>query len=361
MSRAVAIDIPSLIRRETQKRQPSQCLTKRYQLPEYYYPSYLQHPNQPFSSPSLSVSSSPSSSSLSSYDQEECEEESIVNESSSAISVDGEFDMRIEMIRPSPEQKIHSQIQRSRPGPASPASPNVIAGVRECACASAPPLSEDEFENENANDYPQPQPQQPQQQKPQQQKPQQQQPQQQKQEKEEEVCVCVICYETFEEPVELIRGRNYTSEELEEIEGKEKITNFCQTCKYDVHHKCIDEYRLTKMTDVLRSGYQRGYVQSPDIAGTFGMKCLLCSKEVEKIHISMDGEVNIVKIQPGANEQNRQQQQEQQQQIEEIMRHRMQRRLRRRQRLQFCKNKICTICFMFLVAVTLLVLVFRVI
>jgi len=361
MSRAVAIDIPSLIRRETQKRQPSQCLTKRYQLPEYYYPSYLQHPNQPFSSPSLSVSSSPSSSSLSSYDQEECEEESIVNESSinessSAISVDGEFDVRIEMIRPSPEQKIHSQIhsQIQRPGPASPASPaspNVIAGVRECACASAPPLSEDEFENENANDYPQPQPQQPQQQ----------QPQQQKQEKEEEVCVCVICYETFEEPVELIRGRNYTSEELEEIEGKEKITNFCQTCKYDVHHKCIDEYRLTKMTDVLRSGYQRGYIQSPDIAGTFGMKCLLCSKEVEKIHISMNGEVNIVKIQPGANEQNRQQQEEQQQQIEEIMRHRMQRRLRRRQRLQFCKNKICTICFMFLVAVTLLVFVFRVI
>ena len=231
------IDISSLIRlqsqRERQHEQRQQnTLTKRYQLPEHYYPSYLQHPNQPFSSPSLSVSSSPSSSSLSSYDQEECEEESIVNESSSAISVDGEFDVRIEMIRPSPEQKIHSQIQRSRPGPASPASPaspNVIAGVRECACASAPPLSEDEFENENANDYPQPQPQQPQPQQPQQQ-----QPQQQKQEKEEEVCVCVICYETFEEPVELIRGRNYTSEELEEIEGKEKITNFCQTCKYNV-------------------------------------------------------------------------------------------------------------------------------
>jgi hypothetical protein len=41
------------------------------------------------------------------------------------------------------------------------------------------------------------------------------------------------------------------------------------------------------------------------------------------------------------------------------MRNRMQRRLRRRQRFQFCKNKFCSICFMFLVAVTLLVLVFR--
>ena len=109
------IDISSLIRlqsqRERQHEQRQQnTLTKRYQLPEHYYPSYLRHPNQPFSSPSSvssSQSSSPlsspsSSSSLSSYDQEE----SIVNESSSAISVDGEFDVRIDMIQPSPEKKI---------------------------------------------------------------------------------------------------------------------------------------------------------------------------------------------------------------------------------------------------------------
>ena len=337
MSQAVAIDIPSLIRRESQKHQPFHCLTKRYQLPEHYYPSYMRHPNQPFSSPS-SVSSSPSSSSLSSYDQEEYQEENIINESSSAISVDGEFDVRIDMIRQSPEQNIQSH------SASLPRSPNLIAGI--CEHASAPPFSDDDFEeHERENNY---------------QQQQQQQQQQEKEEEEEESCVCVICYETFEEPVELIRGRNYTSEELEEIEGSGKITNFCQTCKYNLHHRCLDEYRLTKMTDILRNGYQRGYVQSPDIAGTFGMKCLLCSKEVEKIHISMDGEVNIVKTQPGANEQNQQQQQQQQeQQIEEIMRNRMQRRLRRRQRLQFCKNKICTICFMFLVAVTLLVFVFR--
>ena len=327
MSQAIAIDIPSLIRRDSQKHQPSHCLTKRYQLPEHYYPSYLRHPNQPFSSPS-SVSSSPSSSSLSSYYQEECQEESIVNESLSAISVDGDFDVRIDMIRQSPGQNIKAPTPTSA---SAPASPYLIAGVRERA--SAPPLSDDEQVEDNR--------------------------QHSQQEQQEEACVCVICYETFEEPVELIRGRNYTSEELEEIEGKEKITNFCQTCKYNLHHRCLDEYRLTKMTDILRNGYQRGYIQSPNIAGTFGMKCLLCSKEVEKIHISMDGEVNIVKIQPGANEQN--QQQQQQQQIEEIMRNRMQRRLRRRQRLQFCKNKICTICFMFLVAITLLVFVFRVI
>jgi hypothetical protein len=351
MSQAVAIDIPSLIRRESQrgssqKHQSSHCLTNRYQLPQHYYPSYLRHPNQPFSSPSSasSVSSSPplspSSSSLSSYDQEERQEGSVVNESSSAISVDGEFDVRIEMIRPSPEQCA----KMLAPARAASSSPDLIAGV--CQRASAPPLSDEEVERieyESETDY-------------------QQQQQQQEQMQKEEVCVCVICYESFEEPVELIRGRNYSSEELEEIEGKEKITDFCQTCKYDVHHKCIDEYRLTKMTDVLRNTYQRGYIQPPNIAGTFGMKCLMCSKEVEKIHISANGEITIVKTQPGANEQQQQQQeQQQQQQIEEIMRNRMQRRLRRRQRLQFCKNKICSICFMMLLSVTLLVLLFRVI
>ena len=93
-----------------------------------------------------------------------------------------------------------------------------------CVCASAPPLSDDDIEHENSHNQQQPQTQQQQQQK-------------------EEVCVCVICYETFEQPDQLIRGRNYSMEELEEIEGKEKITDFCQTCKYNVHHTCIDEYR----------------------------------------------------------------------------------------------------------------------
>jgi hypothetical protein len=339
MSEAVTIVSP--IRFESHK--PSHCLTKRYQLPEHC--SILQHPNQPFSSPS-SVSSS--ASSWSSLDREEYQEggifndlstndlstnesstnESSTNESStndlstnnlsSAISVDGEFDVRIDMILPSPEKEV-----------------------------SAPPLSDDDIEQQ----------------------------QQEKEEEKEEACVCVICYESFEESAELIRGRNYTSEELEDIEGKEKITDFCQTCKYNVHHRCIDEYRLTKMTDIIRTGYQRGYIQPPDVAGTFRMNCLMCAKEVEKIYISVSGEVDIVKTQPpGSNAQNQehrqhqehrqqpqqpQEQHQQEQQLEEIMRNRMQRRLRRRQRFQFCKNKFCSICFMFLVAVTLLVLVFR--
>jgi hypothetical protein len=333
----VAVDIPSLIR--------------RYQLPEHYYPSHLRHPNQPFSSPS-SVSSwssaspptsPPTSSSVSSFDQE-CD----VNESSGAISVDGEVDTLIDIIEQQQQQQQPIIVVVEKRQALYPSCMSV------CVCASAPPLSDDDIEHENSHN-------------------QQQRQIQQQQQQKEEVCVCVICYETFEQTFEqLIRGRNYSMEELEEIEGKQKITDFCQTCKYNVHHKCIDEYRLSKMTDMIRSGYQRGRIQSPNIAGTFGMKCLMCAKEVEKIHISSDGDINIVKTQTAdASEQNRGQQQQQQQQhqieevmqnrIEEVMHNRMQRRVRRRHRLEFCRKKLCSICIMFLVTILLLVFIFRVI
>ena len=330
MSKAGAlIDIPSLIRYESQRQ--SNCLITRHRLPEYYYPSYLRHPNRPISPsfsphlspsfpPHLSPHLSPSSSSLSSYDQET----DITHESSAVISVDGELDTRIDIIQPGDEKGQVSY-------------PSYV-----CAFASAPPFSDDEIEYENSYHN--------------------QQQQRQQQQKEEEECVCVICYETFEDRVELNRGRNYTSEELEDIEGKEKISDFCQTCKYNVHHKCIDEYRLNKMTDIIRNGYQVGRIHSPSIAGIFGIKCLMCAKEVEKIHVSSDGDINIVKTQgadANSSEQNRGQQQSQQQQIEEVIQNRIQRRFRRRQRIQFCKNKICSICFMFLVAVVLLVFLFR--
>ena len=338
----IAIDIPSLIR--------------RYQLPpEHYYLSHLRHPNQPFSSPSsISSSSSASSptspptssltsSSVSSFDQE-CDANDAVNESSGAISVDGEVDTRIDIIQQQQQQQpiivVVEKIQALDP-----------SCMSVCVCASAPPLSDDDIEHENSHNQQQPQTQQQQQQK-------------------EEVCLCVICYETFEQSAQLIRGRNYSMEELEEIEGKEKITDFCQTCKYNVHHKCIDEYRLSKITDIIRSGYQRGRIQSPNIAGIFGMKCLMCAKEVEKIHISNDGDISVVKTQAAADasEQNRRQQQQQyqieevmQNRIEEVMQNRMQRRVRRRQRVEFCRKKLCSICIMFLVTILLLVFIFRVI
>ena len=331
MSEAVAVDIRSIIR--------------RYQLPEHYYLPHLRHPNQPLSSPSSvsSWSSAPlsppvspsSSSSVSSFDQE-CDANDAVNESSGAISVDGEVDTRIDIIQQ--QQPIIVGIEKKQA--LDPSCMSV------CVRASAPPLSDEDIEHENSHHN--------------------QQQEQIQQQQKEEVCVCVICYETFEQPAaELIRGRNYTMEELEEIEGKEKITDFCQTCKYNVHHKCIDEYRLSKITDMIRSGYQRGRIQSPNIVGIFGMKCLMCAKEVEKIHISSDGDISVVKTQADASEQNRRQQHQieevMQNRIEEVMQNRMQRRVRRRQRLEFCRKKICSICIMFLVTILLLVFIFRVI
>ena len=363
MSEAVVVDIPSLIRRQSQvqSHHQSNCFIKRCHLPEHYYPQYLQnsrnqlrHPNQPISSPSSVSSSSPASpsspsSSLSnSYDFEN-------DESSAAISVDGEFDVRIDIIQQSSKSPI-SNITR----------PDVVVNVNMTTkmSASAPPLSDYENEDEESESESEG--------RVVLQKPQgdiQHQEYQEEKKQEEEVCVCVICYESFEQPVELelLRGRNYTLEELEDIEGNEQISNFCQTCKYSVHHKCIDEYRLNKVIEIIRSGQNpQQNIIGQRIIGTFVMKCLMCAREVEQIHISRNGEIDIVKTQPETNNQGHhqeqeQQQQQQQQQIEEIIQNRIRNRMRRRQRFQLCKNKICSICFMLLVIVTLLVFIFRMI
>jgi hypothetical protein len=91
----------------------------------------------------------------------------------------------------------------------------------------------------------------------------------------------------------------------------------------------------------------------------------MCAKEVEKVHVLSNGDINIVKIQPGANEQQQQQQSHAQEEvvrnrIEEAMQNRIQRRFRRRQRLEFCRKKICGIFAMFLVTIGLLLLIFRI-
>jgi hypothetical protein len=191
-----------------------------------------------------------------------------------------------------------------------------------------------------------------------------------KTEKQEEACICVICYEPFES-VEFVQGRKYSVEELEDIEGKEKVSDFCQTCKYNVHHRCIDDYRLSKLTDSLKNNNSRdsrGQAISQIIPGSLIMKCLMCSKEVEKIHISRDGDINIVKSQcngqRGRQEPRQQQQQEprqQQQQIQEILENRMQRRRQRRAIIYYFKDKACIVCFCLLVLVSLVVLIFRMI
>ena len=369
----VAVDIPSHILRETRHhRDHRPGYINPFQLPSVAEvaasvidPSYLRHyPNQPFSSPSstsspFSHSSSSTSSSLSLSQEENLELESIESDDegedegedegddiiNGSYSVDGEFDVRVDVIQSkSPEKQISEYTTSTTIRHTNYVG--VGGGVSAHLTASAPPLSDDDHENDSQK---------------------QEQTKQTKQ--DEEICVCIICYDVFEQPEELICGRNYTTEELEDIEGKEKISDFCQTCKYDVHHRCLDEYRLNKLTENIRFGYQRGYIEPPDITGTITMNCLMCSKEVESIDIQRNGEINIVKTQSqGQGRQGRQGQQQQQgqqgrqgqqQQPEEIMQNRMQRRLRRRQRVEFCKRKCCTICFMFLVTITLLTFLIR--
>ena len=357
----VAVDIPSHILRETRHHRVGYI--NPFQLPSVAEvaasvidPSYLRHyPNQPFSSPSstsspFSHSSSSTSSSLSLSQEENLELESIESDDegddiiNGSYSVDGEFDVRVDVIQSkSPEKQISEYTTSTTTTHTNYVG--VGGGVSAHLTASAPPLSDDDHENDSQK---------------------QEQIEQTKQ--DEEICVCIICYDVFEQPEELICGRNYTTEELEDIEGKEKISDFCQTCKYDVHHRCLDEYRLNKLTENIRFGYQRGYIEPPDITGTITMNCLMCSKEVETIDIQRNGEINIVKTQ-SQGQQGRQGQQQQgrqgrqgqqgQQQPEEIMQNRMQRRLRRRQRVEFCKRKCCTICFMFLVTITLLTFLIR--
>lgn len=337
MSEAVAIDIVSLTRFDSRKHQPPHCLTKRYQSPEHH--SILRHPNQPFSSPS-SVSSS-SSSSLEEEEEEKSEEveEGSFNESS--ISVDGEFDMRIDMILPSPEKEIKAP---------TPVSSNLIAAA---IYASAPPLSDDECECKIQDQH---------------EKTQNKEQQIQQEKKEEEEDVCIICYEEFE-PDGAINGHgdghdhhaNYSPEELEEMEAKQKISNFCLTCKYHVHQMCLDEYRLCKVTDAMKNNPFLRHPNSMIPVGTFGIKCLICSRQVESIHISRSGDIDIVKTQvQGIFDLNSNREQQQMQvQIQEILHNRMQRRRRRRERIYCLKDKMCMICFCLLGVITILVLMFR--
>jgi len=99
--------------------------------------------------------------------------------------------------------------------------------------------------------------------------------------------------------------------------------------------------------------------------GTFGIKCLTCTREVEKIHISRNGDIHIIKTQQsnGQHSENENQyqlwrQREQQVQMEEIMQRRIQ-RTQQRHRCQYCKNKLCSICFGILMFGTILTVFLR--
>ena len=304
----------------------SDRFAKRFQLPKYHHHHHhsppqhhvLQHPNQTFSSPSSSSSQSP-----------------VV---SSSVSIDGEFDARVDVISFSPSPTTHNVH-----------SHNMVYGVVTVINissmeASAPPLSDDESGNEMSQEV-----------------------QKQAQEPEKETKICIICYDNFSEPDSTICVENYE----EECYIKKEFDSFCQTCKYSVHHKCIDDYRASKINDTLdarRRRHDNNNDHNNRNHGTFGIKCLTCAREVEKIHISRNGDIHIIKTQQsnGQHSENENEyqlwrqrhQREEQLQMEEILQ--QHRRMRQQHsRCRYCKSKLCTICFCILMTGTILLVFLR--
>ena len=72
--------------------------------------------------------------------------------------------------------------------------------------------------------------------------------------------MCIICYDKIEK-----NDGNFYS-------------NFCDTCKYTVHISCIEEYIIRKLKDDVQT-HQTRFV---------GIKCLMCSKVVERAELTQE-------------------------------------------------------------------------
>lgn len=137
---------------------------------------------------------------------------------------------------------------------------------------------------------------------------------------EEGAEICIICYEGIEE------------------ERGDFQRNFCNTCKYTVHLGCIDDYIVRKVRDA---------VQVSRISSV-GIKCLICSKEVERVILYEDNNLNA-----GINENNngdrvRDAEQRRQLQLHQQALDIMVIRLNRERRNR-CKQLLCNVCFLILI------------
>ena len=148
--------------------------------------------------------------------------------------------------------------------------------------------------------------------------------------------ICIICYERVEE------------------ERGDFQRDFCNTCKYTVHIGCIDDYIARKVIDAVHAS-QMSLVGISSVP----IKCLLCSKEVERVILYEDNNINA-----GINENNgdRVGAAEQILQLQyhnhalEIMERRL--NLERRNRM---RQILCNVCFLLLVVICALGVLFSVI
>ena len=324
---------------QSQAIQISHYTGRKYKTPRYPHSHYLRQPNQPFSSSPLS--SSPLSSPLSSSPL------SSPSPETSVMSIDGEFDERVDVLHspppPSSEIVTHDAVY-------SITSINV-----DLLQASAPPLSDSDDENMQQEEAEVG-------------------TEDQVEKIEEDDNRCIICYEDFNGLMPSSMSRNedqdqeHYDEEFEvECYTRKEINDFCQTCRYSVHHKCIDEYRASKINDAMNNILEGRHDDgSARINCMFSIKCLTCAREVEKIRISRNGDIHITKTQRQSSESEYEQRRRQrerhqyeiQAQVQEVLQNRMQRRRMRGQRCEYCKNKMCTICFGILIMTTISLILF---
>jgi len=135
--------------------------------------------------------------------------------------------------------------------------------------------------------------------------------------------ICIICYERVEE------------------ERGDFQRDFCNTCKYTVHIGCIDDYIARKVIDAVHAS-QMSLVGISSVP----IKCLLCSKEVERVILYEDNNITA-----RINENNGDRlgaEQRRQFQIHNHALEIMERRLRRERRNRM-KQILCNICFLLLV------------
>jgi len=138
---------------------------------------------------------------------------------------------------------------------------------------------------------------------------------------EEGAEICIICYEGVEE------------------ERGDFQRNFCNTCKYTVHLGCIDDYIVRKVRDAVRASR----------ISSVGIKCLMCSKEVERVILYEDNNIN-----DGINENNNNNgdgigaEQRRQIQLHQHDLSMMERRFSRERRNR-CKQLLCNVCFLILI------------
>ena len=299
----------------------SDYFARRYQFPSPYpaISAISAIPNQLNSTPSSSDSDSDS-------DKEEVSQEAGIRSNleledymnDSALSIDGEFDIRVDIIG------------ISRPLASSTSSSPLVF-------ATAPPLSDYEsddvvqhknLETITATTTITPH-----------------EVGASKQETYKETCI--ICYEDVTDVVT--------------EEGEIIVTDFCRTCKYTVHLDCIDEYRVNKLNDAVAERDGASIASS-----SVGIKCLVCALEAERIYVKRNGDIDIIKNQIAHNNAyERDQQQLHQQQLSPQQRlqrdlhaqvlNNMERRMRRERRNQF-KQKCCNFCFFTILAMSIAVI-----